>query len=47
LARGAEFARFNMGSTIVMLMPAAMGAWDSSLSPGARVAVGQGLGTLT
>ena len=47
LARGAEFARFNMGSTIVMLMPAAMGAWDSALAPGARVAVGQGLGTLT
>jgi phosphatidylserine decarboxylase len=47
LERGAEFARFNMGSTIVMLMPAAMGTWDPSLSPGTPVAVGQGLGTLT
>lgn len=47
LARGAEFARFNMGSTIVMLLPAALGVWDQSLSPGNRVVVGQGLGTLT
>jgi phosphatidylserine decarboxylase len=47
LARGAEFARFNMGSTIVMLLPASMAAWDPALSAGARVTVGQGLGTLT
>jgi phosphatidylserine decarboxylase len=47
LARGAEFGRFNMGSTIVMLLPAAMAAWDATLAAGARVAVGQGLGQLT
>jgi phosphatidylserine decarboxylase len=47
LARGAEFARFNMGSTIVMLLPATMGAWDPAVAVGARVRVGQGLGTRT
>jgi phosphatidylserine decarboxylase len=46
LARGAEFARFNMGSTIVMLLPAAMAAWDATLAAGMPVAVGRGLGTL-
>jgi hypothetical protein len=30
-----------------MLMPATMGEWDPTLSAGARVMVGQGLGTLT
>jgi phosphatidylserine decarboxylase len=46
LERGAEFARFNMGSTIVMLMSAGMGEWDSRLQPGMSVRVGQGLGSL-
>jgi hypothetical protein len=36
-----------MGSTIVLLLPAAMGTWDRSLSPGMTTLVGQGLGTLT
>jgi phosphatidylserine decarboxylase len=45
-ARGAEFARFNMGSTIVMLLPPGMGEWDSTLSAGTRVVVGQGMGSL-
>jgi phosphatidylserine decarboxylase len=46
LERGAEFARFNMGSTIVMLTPAGMAQWDSHLQAGMRVVVGQGLGSL-
>jgi phosphatidylserine decarboxylase len=45
--RGAELGRFNMGSTIVMLLPASMGQWDRELSPGLTTRVGQGLGTLT
>jgi len=46
LERGAEFARFNMGSTIVMLTPAGMAQWDAQLHSGMRVVVGQGLGSL-
>jgi phosphatidylserine decarboxylase len=45
--RGAELGRFNMGSTILMLLPAAMGHWDRDLSAGLTTVVGQGLGTLT
>jgi phosphatidylserine decarboxylase len=44
--RGAEFARFNMGSTVVMLMPPGLAEWDSPLPSGLRVVVGQGLGSL-
>jgi phosphatidylserine decarboxylase len=44
--RGAEFARFNMGSTIVMLLPASMTSWDLALAPGMPLAVGQGMGLL-
>jgi phosphatidylserine decarboxylase len=43
--RGAEFARFNMGSTIVMLFPPGSAEWDPTLHPGMSVAVGQGLGS--
>ncbi|HEX4376254.1 MAG TPA: archaetidylserine decarboxylase [Steroidobacteraceae bacterium] len=45
LARGEEFARFNMGSTIVMLFPPATVEWDLALQPELRVSVGQGLGS--
>jgi phosphatidylserine decarboxylase len=45
LARGEEFARFNMGSTIVMLFPPAAMEWDTMLQPQMRLAVGKGLGS--
>ena len=45
--RGAEFARFNMGSTIVMMMPPGTAQWDPALQPGQRLIVGQGMGSLT
>jgi phosphatidylserine decarboxylase len=44
--RGAEFARFNMGSTIVMMMPPGTARWDQALRPGQRLVVGQGLGSI-
>ena len=44
--RGAEFARFNMGSTIVMIMPPGTAQWDQALQPGQRLIVGQGLGSI-
>jgi phosphatidylserine decarboxylase len=46
LARGAEFGRFNMGSTVLMLMPAGAANWDQATRAGKRVLVGQALGML-
>ncbi len=44
--RGAELGRFNMGSTVLLLLPPGLARWDPGLVPGAAVAVGQGLGSL-
>jgi phosphatidylserine decarboxylase len=44
--RGAELGRFNMGSTVLLLLPPGLVGWDAGLAPGATVAVGQGLGSL-
>lgn len=46
LARGAELGRFNMGSTIIVLLPKGAGAWDLALSASTTVRVGQLIGTL-
>jgi len=45
-SRGAELGRFNMGSTVLLLLPPGLARWDASLQPGAAVAVGQPLGSL-
>jgi phosphatidylserine decarboxylase len=37
LARGEELGRFNMGSTVILLLPAKVGALFSALQPGASV----------
>jgi phosphatidylserine decarboxylase len=47
LARGAEVGRFNMGSTVILLLPPGIGAWDATLAPGATLRVGQAIGALT
>jgi phosphatidylserine decarboxylase len=44
--RGAEFARFNMGSTVIMLFPPASVRWDAALSPGVPIRTGMRLGLL-
>jgi len=44
--RGAEFGRFNLGSTVIMLFPPGGVRWDSSLVPGTPVRVGARLGLL-
>ncbi|MGH8232203.1 MAG: archaetidylserine decarboxylase [Steroidobacteraceae bacterium] len=44
--RGAELGRFNMGSTVLLLLPPGLVRWDSRLKPGAPVRVGGGLGSL-
>ncbi len=45
LARGAEMARFNMGSTVVVLLPRGY-TLARGLTPGATVRMGQRLGTV-
>jgi phosphatidylserine decarboxylase len=37
---------FNMGSTVIVLLPPGRAHWDQALQPGVRVRVGQGLGAL-
>ena len=44
--RGAELGRFNMGSTVILLLPGAAAHWDASLQPGLTLRVGQRLGLL-
>jgi phosphatidylserine decarboxylase len=45
-ARAAELGRFNMGSTIVLLLPPGAAVWDSALRTGAQLRMGQGIGTV-
>jgi phosphatidylserine decarboxylase len=46
LAKGAELGRFNMGSTIILLLEAGRAEWRSDLKAGATVRLGQTLGRL-
>jgi phosphatidylserine decarboxylase len=43
LARGAEVGRFNMGSTVVLLLPRGSAAWEG-VQEGQAVRVGEALG---
>ena len=45
LARGAELGRFEMGSTVILLLPAGHAMLDSRLGPEMPVRVGQRLGS--
>lgn len=47
LARGEEMGRFNMGSTVVVLIPSLDAAWADAAQPGAEVRLGQALATLS
>jgi len=46
LARGAELGRFNMGSTVILLLPAGAVEWRQDLVPGHAVRVGEALGRI-
>jgi phosphatidylserine decarboxylase len=46
LAKGDEMARFNMGSTIILLLPPGAGAWSSHLRAGQTLRMGERIGTL-
>ena len=43
LGRGAEVGRFNMGSTVILLLPAGRAEWRSTLAPRSTVRVGEAL----
>ena len=43
-ARGAEMGRFNMGSTVIVLLPANRTHWSAALGAGSAVRMGQILG---
>jgi len=47
LQKGAEMGRFNMGSTVILLLPPGRSAWLESLAPGSTIRVGQTLARLT
>ena len=47
LQKGAELGRFNMGSTVILLLPPARAAWLATLTPAARLRVGATLGHMT
>jgi phosphatidylserine decarboxylase len=43
LAKGAEMGRFNMGSTVILLLPPDTADWLDGLHPHDRISVGQPL----
>ena len=47
LEKGAELGRFNMGSTVILLLPPGSSEWLHGLAPGGSVRVGQALARLT
>jgi phosphatidylserine decarboxylase len=47
LARGAEMGRFNMGSTVIVVLPPGRGTWRPDLLPGTPIRMGERLGELT
>ncbi len=46
LEKGAEMGRFNMGSTVILVLGPGLASWLAELAPGARIEVGQRLGRL-
>jgi len=47
LAKGAEMGRFNMGSTVILLLPPDAATWLPYLASGSTVRVGRALARLT
>ena len=46
LSKGAEMGRFNMGSTVILLLPPDMLDWLPKFASGTRIEVGQMLARL-
>ncbi len=47
IAKGDLLGWFNMGSTVIVLLPRGAADWDDALEPGASVIMGQSVGSLT
>ena len=47
IARGDLLGWFNMGSTVIVLLPRGAADWDPALVPGATLVMGQPIGALT
>lgn len=47
LAKAEELGRFNMGSTVILLLPPNRGEWLAGVRPGSTIRVGQALARLT
>ena len=47
LAKGAEMGRFNMGSTVILLLPPDTTTWLGGFAAGTAVRMGQTLARLT
>ena len=47
LEKGAELGCFNMGSTVILLVPPGRSEWLGTLAPGTNVRVGQALARIT
>ena len=46
LSKGAEMARFNMGSTVILLLPPGAAQWAATLTAGRTLRMGERIGTL-
>jgi phosphatidylserine decarboxylase len=46
LPKGAEMGRFNMGSTVILLLPPGRASWLATLGPGSTIRVGETLARL-
>jgi phosphatidylserine decarboxylase len=46
LAKSEEMGRFNMGSTVILLLPPGMAEWEASLVAGQPLRLGERIGTL-
>jgi len=46
LAKGDEMARFNMGSTVILLLPPGAARWQDTLAAGRVLRMGERIGTL-
>jgi phosphatidylserine decarboxylase len=46
VAKGDLLGWFNMGSTVILLLPPGCGEWDAGLQPGTRLRMGEPIGRL-
>jgi phosphatidylserine decarboxylase len=47
IGKGDLLGWFNMGSTVIVLLPRGAADWDAALEPGMSLVMGQSIGSLT